>query len=211
VRIWFDTEFDEDGRDIRPISIGAVREDGEVYYAEFDFDRDRVNPWVLANVVPQLTGEVKSRDRVAADLVDFARPDGQSPEWWAYYAAYDWVLLCQLYGPMLARPDGWPMFCRDAQQVADAAGIRLSQLHPQHGVEHNALEDALWLREAHLALDSVLAERTRGRGTTRMAAQHLDERQALLPLHGADASALRQVLEWTARTTESDLIVVRGP
>ena len=34
MRIWFDTEFIEDGRTIDLLSIGMVRDDGLEYYAE---------------------------------------------------------------------------------------------------------------------------------------------------------------------------------
>jgi 3'-5' exoribonuclease-like protein len=155
VKIWFDTEFDEDGFTIDLISIGAVREDGATYYAETQFDPYKVNSWVRDNVLPHLHGPVKPRPQIAKELVEFAGPE---PEFWAYYADYDWVALCQLYGPMLARPAGWPMFCRDVQQVADEARVRLSELHPQTGVEHHALADALWLREADLELRRVLRD-----------------------------------------------------
>ena len=35
-----------------------------------------------------------------------------------YYADYDWVALCQLYGRMLDLPGRWPMFCRDLKQLS---------------------------------------------------------------------------------------------
>ena len=34
MKIFFDTEFIEDGKTIDLLSIGAVRDDGETYYAE---------------------------------------------------------------------------------------------------------------------------------------------------------------------------------
>lgn len=157
--IWLDTEFIEDGTTIDLLSIGMVREDGATYYAEpEETDRSWANPWVQENVIPYLTGPVKPRAEIAADLIAFAGP---SPRFWAYYADYDWVALCQLYGRMLDLPKGWPMYCRDLKQVGDMFGVAsLSALIPQAGPEHNALADAQWCRDAwmYLRRDVVPAE-----------------------------------------------------
>lgn len=142
-KIWFDTEFIEDGKAIDLLAIGLVREDGATYYAEpAEADRSRADAWVAANVLQNLTGPIKPRSVIAKEIVEFAGP---SPEFWAYYADYDWVALCQLFGRMIDLPDGWPMFCRDLQQVRASSGVELPE---QKSVEHNALTDALWTKEA---------------------------------------------------------------
>jgi hypothetical protein len=151
MRIWVDTEFIEDGKTIELLSIGAVREDGAQFYAEIaETDRSLANPWVLEHVFPGLTGPILSRAAVASILKKFAGP---SPEFWAYFCSYDWVALCQLYGTMMDLPNGWPMYCRDLKQlVTEQYGNRdLHVLVPQVD-EHNALADARWTRDAHLAL-----------------------------------------------------------
>lgn len=151
MRICFDTEFIEDGRTIDLISIGMVREDGMQYYAELEgADFDRANEFVLSNVVPHLTGATQPPLEVAEELIDFA---GEEPEFWAWYADYDWVALCQIFGRMLDLPAGWPKYCRDFKQVKDGHGLVL----PKHdvtldGPEHHALSDARWL---HRAMNSV--------------------------------------------------------
>lgn len=140
-RIWFDTEFIEDGRTIDLISIALVREDGAEYYAECtECDLGRASDWVKANVVPHLTGVTKPRAQIAREIVEFA---GDKPEFWAYYADYDWVALCQLFGTMMDLPKGWPMFCLDVRQSSHAVG------NPRFDApkdEHNALADARWTR-----------------------------------------------------------------
>lgn len=145
MRIWFDTEFIEDGRTIDLISIGMVREDGAVLYMEnCECDRDRASQWVKDNVFPHLQGGsmMKSRGHMAAAIRAFA---GDSPEFWAYYADYDWVVLCQLYGTMMDLPKGWPMFCRDVQQWRAELG---NPDMPAQANEHDALADAMWTRDA---------------------------------------------------------------
>lgn len=146
MKIWFDTEFIEDGHIIGLLSIGAVREDGREFYAEIaETDRDQANDWVKANVLPRLTGPVMPRAEAATKLVEFA---GDEPEFWAYFCSYDWVALCQMYGTMMDLPAGWPMFCRDLKQSAMEQGVpNLQEAVPQQD-EHNALADARWTREA---------------------------------------------------------------
>ena len=150
MKIWFDTEFIENGHTIELLSIGAIREDGAEYYAEpAETDRSLASPWVAENVIPRLTGPVIPRREIAQAIVDFAGP---SPQFWAYYCSYDWVVLCQLFGTMMDLPKGWPMWCRDLKQLAEDHGNPdLHALVPQE-CEHNALADALWTRDACLAL-----------------------------------------------------------
>lgn len=146
MRVWFDTEFIEDGKTIDLLSIGMVREDGVAFYAECaEADHTRASPWVRENVLPHLWGppNVKSRATIAAEIFSFA---GSSPEFWAYYADYDWVALCQLYGTMMDLPKGWPMFCMDLKQWAVMLGV--DALPIQGSAEHHALSDALWTRDA---------------------------------------------------------------
>jgi hypothetical protein len=146
MRVFFDTEFIEDGKTIDLMSIGAIREDGEQYYAEvIECDLSRASLWVQTNVIPHLRGGV---DRlVRADIaLDLKRFMGPNPEIWAYYADYDWVALCQLYGSMVDRPKGWPMYCRDVKQLCDSKGN--PTLPEQTSQEHNALLDAVWTKAA---------------------------------------------------------------
>lgn len=146
MRFWFDTEFYENGRTIELISIGVVAEDGRTYYAETPGAIELANKteWLRKNVLPSLSGVTRSRDLIAHELIAFMGP---RPEIWAYYADYDWVALCQLFGTMMKLPVGWPMYCRDVKQLCDSLG---NPTLPQNigGVEHNALEDALWAKKA---------------------------------------------------------------
>jgi hypothetical protein len=41
------------------------------------------------------------------------------PEFYAYYADYDWVVFCSLFGRMIDLPPGFPMYCRDLKQLLD--------------------------------------------------------------------------------------------
>jgi hypothetical protein len=145
-RVWFDTEFIEDGRTIDLLSIGMVREDGATYYAvSEECDTSKANDWVRRNVLPHLGLPLvmKSRKQIKAEVLVFA---GEAPEFWGYYADYDWVALCQLFGRMIDLPPGWPKFCRDIKQFAMDLGN--PKLPEQDGQEHHALADAIWNRLA---------------------------------------------------------------
>jgi hypothetical protein len=146
MKYWFDTEFIEDGKTIDLISIGIVCEDGrERYYESSECDHSRASPWVKENVLPHLMGHgcVLTREQIARRIVDFVGPD---PEFWAYYADYDWVAMCQLFGTMMDLPKGWPMYCRDVKQLCDNMGN--PKLPEQSSTEHNAIADARWTKEA---------------------------------------------------------------
>ncbi len=150
MKVWFDTEFIEDGRTIDLLSIGMVREDGQTFYAEpAETDRSRASLWVSENVLPHLHGPIIPRTQIAHLIRDFCVV---KPELWAYYADYDWVALCQLFGTMMDLPKDWPRYCRDVKQLCDSVGN--PRLPAQVSTEHNALNDARWTRLAYDFLQS---------------------------------------------------------
>ena len=155
MRIWFDTEFIDDGTTIDVISYGLARDDGAVYYAEAaEFDRSRMDGWCRENVLPHLTGQTKPRTQIAEEIREFTQG---VTEFWAHYAAYDWVALCQLYGPLLDRPQGWPLLCRDTQLMRLDNDI--GPLPKQSTPEHHAGNDAAWARDAHAFMEAVIEAR----------------------------------------------------
>ena len=176
MRYFLDTEFIEDGKTIDLISLAIVAEDGREFYAESEeCDLSKASEWVRENVVPHLWSRKKdhrehnawSRDGGSGGLMDrvsiargvrlFCDQDTHGkPEFWGYYADYDWVALCQLWGTMMDLPKGFPMFCMDLKQLCVMRGNpRLPKM--EHG-EHNALADARWNRDMHAMLTSVAVE-----------------------------------------------------
>lgn len=180
MRIYYDTEFLEDGRTVELISIGMVAEDGREYYAaNRDMPAKRIarSEWLMANVVPglpRLTGdarmmagrrnplaldwqrrELKRRSRIADEVKEFiqATPD---VELWAWYGAYDHVVLCQLWGAMVDLPDGVPMYTHDLKQEHDRVGR--PPLPDQAEGLHNALADA---RHVKVMAESMAASAAR--------------------------------------------------
>ncbi len=146
---------------------------------DHDGGRASQDPWLAANVLPKLpqppagllpsqTPELplnttivtsgyfwKPRAEIGRDLLAlFNIVRGVAlygkPEIWADHASYDWVALCQIWGRMIDLPSGMPMFCMDLMQDLRQRGINRSDLPKQDpSTEHDALEDARWLRQAH--------------------------------------------------------------
>lgn len=154
MRFFIDTEFIEDGKTIDLLSIALVCEDGREYYAESaEADRDRASHWVQRNVLPFLKGPTKSRKQIADEVLIFLRSGGRydKAELWGWYAAYDHVVLAQLWGPMAMLPNGIPQHTNDLRTFADREGIekKLRELKLQNPNPHHALEDARWIRDAY--------------------------------------------------------------
>lgn len=156
---YLDTEFIEYPNSIHLISLGIVAEDGREFYAEnYDADLSRANKWVKEFVIPATlwkkklyTAPFATDTKVYGDiylikdrLLKFIGDD--KPEFWGYFADYDWVVFCWLFGTMMDLPEGWPMFCRDLRQLADV--IKKPDFAGPI-TEHNALEDARWNKLFH--------------------------------------------------------------
>jgi hypothetical protein len=147
MKYWFDTEFIENGKTIDLISIGIVAEDGRKYYAvSSQFNSNDASQWVKDNVIVHLPVYEyrKTRSKIADEVKEFI--NCEKPEIWAYYADYDWVAFCQLFGTMMDLPKGYPMYCRDIKQLCDSLGN--PKLPEQESLEHHALNDALWTKQA---------------------------------------------------------------
>ncbi len=158
---WFlDTEFHEDGKTIDLISIALVSDKGDEFYAvSTEFDESRCDDWLQSNVLCQLPDRQDptwmSRDEIADAIKNLLLQDEGEIEIWAYYADYDWVAFCQLFGKMINLPAFLPMFCLDLKQEMHRRGIPRGRLPLQAGSSHDALEDARWVRDAFEFLQNL--------------------------------------------------------
>ena len=150
-RYFIDTEFMEAGprEPVSLISIGIAADDGRTYYAENAEARlERANPWVKGNVIPFLRGPKKTRREIADEIRIFV--SDAAPEFWGYFADYDWVVFCQLFGTMMDLPAHFPQFCMDLQQVAVSRRVPRDSFVPAKAErEHDALADAIWHRDLY--------------------------------------------------------------
>lgn len=158
----------------------------EFYAVNIDCDHTKASDWVKQNVIvhlpqksfsPQDSPRIQqeslawmTRPAIKAEValflgcerlnpfsLDFFFPENRSkPEIWGYYADYDWVAFCQLFGTMMDLPKGLPMYCRDIKQWADMLGN--PKLPEQGEGEHHALADARWNKSAWDFLNSYKGE-----------------------------------------------------
>jgi hypothetical protein len=122
----------------------------------------------------------KTNNEIAEEIKYFCGPDfinGRNytvPEFYAYYADYDWVVFCWIFGKMIDLPKGFPWYCRDLKQNFDVLAEHLNtersfftpkqwvemvkEVHPDYPKqtnEHNALDDARWNKALHNFLNNI--------------------------------------------------------
>ena len=91
-----------------------------------------------------------------------------NPKFYAYYADYDWVVFCWLFGKMIDLPNGFPMYCIDLKQIFDEKqqeidktksvprlDLKYSENYPEQENEHDALSDSRFARDLHYFLKSL--------------------------------------------------------
>ncbi|AUS77905.1 hypothetical protein C1701_05440 [Actinoalloteichus sp. AHMU CJ021] len=159
MRYFYDCEFIEDGVTIDLVSIGVVDENGREFYAvSTEFDPGRAGTWVRNNVLSKLPPPAspvwRDRSRIRAELLEFLTGPESGPgevELWAWYAAYDHVVLAQLWGAMPALPPQLPRFTRDLRQRWEDVGRPRLPAPPDDA--HDALADARHNRERWRVID----------------------------------------------------------
>lgn len=83
----------------------------------------------------------KSNKQIAEEIFQFCTDDTltiekakyynvvkDNIEFYGYYADYDWVLFCSLFGRMIDLPNGFPMYCKDLKQMLDEKANAIDQL-----------------------------------------------------------------------------------
>jgi len=181
MKYFIDTEFREEPGTIDLISIGIVAEDGREYYAinnEFDLKKAFKDDWIRDNVLLKfyeqfvhgdmknsisfslstlkniLKTQGKSKKRIKEDLELFIQ---DKPSFYGYFADYDWVVFCWIFGRMMNLPDRFPMYCGDLKQLMDERGLATEWKEkncPQGLNEHDALGDAKWNVKLYKAIMS---------------------------------------------------------
>lgn len=167
------------------ISIGIVCEDGREYYAVSNrFNPKDADMWVRENVIEKLPPRVNLSDpsisprlkqeslawrpeqQITKDLLEFFGCWRDQHFWrapsdiqvYGYFADYDWVLFCSLFGRMVDLPKRFPTHCIDLKQMMDERGLTnewKQQVCPDPIDEHNALADARWNKKLHEAIVTV--------------------------------------------------------
>lgn len=116
---------------------------------------------------------IKKHNTFLPDKIYGSGPDGKGeernrpliynqPEFYGYYADYDWVVFCWLFGKMIDLPKGFPMYCRDLKQMMDDNGLTKEWKQkecPDPVGEHNALIDAKWNFDLYKKICQIRRER----------------------------------------------------
>jgi len=151
MKYYIDTEFYEKPGSIELISFGIVSEDGRALYFETPESRDlcKSDTWLTDNVLPHLQGVeaqlTRAEQREA--IRNFIWHD-KAPEFYGYYADYDWVVFCWIFGRMIDLPKHFPMYCIDLKQELDRLDLSIPDSMKPVGV-HNALIDAHYHKRIH--------------------------------------------------------------
>lgn len=145
MRYFYDCEFIEDGQTIELVSVGAVDENGREFYAvSTEFDPARAGSWVRTHVLDKLPSPGdkawRSRAQLREDFHRYLTAPGEDVELWAWLAAYDHVVIAQLWGAMPALPAELPRFTRELRQRWEDVGKPRLPRSPTDA--HDALADA---------------------------------------------------------------------
>lgn len=165
------------------ISIGIKCEDGrELYEVSSEYDYNDADDWVKKNVLKPMYDGLGSSEGRHTTVADFHKTVGfknseiakkvkdfvmvpflsKKPEieFWAYFADYDWVVFCSLFGRMIDLPKGFPMFCMDLKQRMEQLGLTQDwkkKVCPDPKGAHNALIDARWNLDLFNAIEKWLS------------------------------------------------------
>lgn len=154
MKFFLDTEFVARGQLLLPISIGIVSEGGDEYYVEVNSPwKQYASPWIMDNVGIHLKGRAVSPVVIEGEVKEFltcAAVD-EPLEFWAYWAAYDWVIFCEVMGGLLGLPENISPWVRDLAWLASSEEI--NGLGIENKKPHHALYDARQLRKQHAALE----------------------------------------------------------
>ena len=133
------------------------------------------NDFTFSNFKKLISLYGKSNKDIAKEVEQFCKPNetkainagidaiignlDPNTEFYGYYADYDWVVFCWLFGKMMDLPNGFPMYCKDLKQMSDylenkygydkdekgnSYPFKKHPTYPTQYNEHNALEDAKW-------------------------------------------------------------------
>lgn len=137
MRLYLDTEFNGFGGELISLALATESASGKHFYGVLDLP-ERVTPWVRENVVPILEQKPESMVMLRHRLRQYL----QRREPVTVYADFptDFRHLMDLMAGA-AFADSW---------TADVTMVLLRQTEPEPAMPHNALSDAIALRDWHL-------------------------------------------------------------
>ena len=88
--------------------------------------------------------------------VEYYIAAGNTIDFYSYYADYDFVVFCWIFGRMIDLPEGFPMYCIDLKQILDEKELDSAWTQkccPKPEGEHSAIVDAKWHYELFLQIN----------------------------------------------------------
>ena len=130
------------------LSIGITDEEGNSLYlinSEFNVRAAFSNLWLVDNVLRPMFEDWAidiefntenfntylkkvgiTRKEIAEKIKSYIIIEEDStPEFYAYYGDYDWVVFCWIFGRMIDLPKGFPKYCRDIKQMVDEGVVNM--------------------------------------------------------------------------------------
>lgn len=116
-----------------------------------------------------------SKEESISDFIEYKKRFA-NPEFYAYFADYDWVCFCWIFGKMIGLPNEFPRYCNDLKQIKEdkwktiinsengklkyfniIEHINEHKDYPKQekDTQHNALQDAKWNKKLHEFLNSI--------------------------------------------------------
>lgn len=117
-----------------------LKEDINWEFAEFNYKNFKKLIGLKGKTNSQISNEILSFTKTTTDRS--FKPNKQL-SFYGYFADYDWVVFCWIFGKMIDLPEGFPMLCNDIQQELISRNIKRSDI-PFQDDKHHALEDAKW-------------------------------------------------------------------
>ena len=169
------------------LKIGGIYGDERNYWSFTKNHLNRLLKW-YGKTKKQIAEEIlKFTNGFSVEKLNIKPEVGVNPERWVidntpiefygYYADYDWVVFCWLFGRMIDLPTGFPMFCIDLKQTLDEKAeikakewgtirdgincfdmqnhIKTLPNYPKQTNEHNALADAKWNKALYEFLETI--------------------------------------------------------
>jgi hypothetical protein len=121
--------------------------------------------------------DTEIQKKITSVLINDFIEDHGEPKFYAYYADYDWVVFCWLFGNMMSLPKGFPKYCRDLKQILDEkvelfgsvcaskpksfiATLNLVKARndypkQEENTAHSAIDDARWNKQLHEFLNEL--------------------------------------------------------
>jgi hypothetical protein len=139
----------------------------------------KTNKQIAEEVKEFCTVNENKNNGILEQVASFKDTINRTVEFYAYYADYDWVVFCWLFGRMLDLPNGFPKYCIDLKQTLDdkassslkiwkrvdvsksdfdmISPIKSFANYPKQDPSkaHNAIEDARWNKQLYEFLNTI--------------------------------------------------------